>query len=104
MELPVVVSEIGGTAEGVWHAETGFLVKLDDIDQLAARIHEILRSDELRCKMGLAARAFVEQRFGRVALAERHEELYAETCQARRKPVPGTGDPRVRRESFGVGR
>jgi glycosyltransferase involved in cell wall biosynthesis len=76
MAVPPVAYDIGGVAEGLVHGETGYLVKVGDVDGLAARIRQLLEDPALRQRMGHAGREFVQRRFSLPALAERHENFY----------------------------
>ena len=78
MSLPVVVNEIGGTAEGLADQETGFLVRPGDFAGFIARLEQLLRDENLRHQMGNAARRRMEARFSRQQLAQRHESFYRE--------------------------
>ncbi len=76
MALPPIAYDIGGVAEGLVDGETGYLVKVGDIDGLAARIRQLLEDSALRQRMGQKGREFVHRRFSLPALAERHENFY----------------------------
>jgi glycosyltransferase involved in cell wall biosynthesis len=76
MALPPVAYDIGGVAEGLVNGETGYLVRVGDINGLAARMRELLEDPALRQRMGQAGREFVQRRFSLPALAERHESFY----------------------------
>jgi glycosyltransferase involved in cell wall biosynthesis len=76
MEVPPLVYNIGGTAEGVKDGQTGFVLTLGDLAGLVTRLGELLQDQKLRLKMGHAGRRLVEERFSLNALAERHEQFY----------------------------
>jgi colanic acid/amylovoran biosynthesis glycosyltransferase len=77
MELPVIVTNIGGAPEGLVDGETGFLVPERDVDAISDRIREI-HDDPARAKaMGRAGRLFVEGRYGITETTERLLEAYA---------------------------
>lgn len=76
MRVPPVVYDIGGTKEGVRHLETGFLVRLGDVEAMAQAVEQLLRDPELHTKMADAGRKFVEEQFSLSAFAERHEQFY----------------------------
>jgi len=78
MALPVVVHEIGGTADGVKSGETGFLIPENDPAQLVQRLRELLQNPAQREQFGQAGRRWIESRFSLTCLAERHELFY---CQ-----------------------
>lgn len=55
--LPVVASNVGGIPEVVRDGETGLLVPPGDVDALAAALDRLVADDELRGRLGRAARA-----------------------------------------------
>ncbi|HZW84618.1 MAG TPA: glycosyltransferase family 4 protein [Nitrososphaerales archaeon] len=61
--LPVVGSASGGISEAVADGVTGILVPEGDSRALAAAIRRLLDDDELRTRMGLAARERIEKEF-----------------------------------------
>lgn len=64
MELPVVVSDIGGAPEGLVDGETGILVPEKDIETIAFSIRRLYEAPEMRIRMGQAGKKFVESRYG----------------------------------------
>ncbi len=76
MGVPSIVFEIGGTAEGLKHGETGFVVKSGDRDGFLSRLRQLLKDEEMRGRMGAAGRIFVEEQFSLDSLAQRHEQFY----------------------------
>ena len=61
--LPVVASAVGGIAEAVREAETGYLVPRGGVEQLRERIATLLGDAELRRTLGARGRARFEQHF-----------------------------------------
>ncbi|NNM34103.1 MAG: glycosyltransferase family 4 protein [Gemmatimonadetes bacterium] len=61
--IPVVGTNLGGTAEIVRHGETGFLFPPSDAEALAACIEVLLADPALRTEMGDAGRAAFYERF-----------------------------------------
>jgi glycosyltransferase involved in cell wall biosynthesis len=80
---PVVHSDIGGAAEMIRSAENGFLFPVGDTPALIARL-AALGSAEARARMGAAARATVEARFGERAMVDRYEALLLDLESTRR--------------------
>ena len=74
--LPVVASAVGGLNELVEDGVTGFLVPPRDTRELADRIDRLLRSSELRMRMGAAARARASAMFSREQMVETIEGVY----------------------------
>src|SRR5687767_13839547 len=79
--LPAVASDHSGIPETVEDGRTGFLVAERDIAALAERMTRLLRSAELRRRMGAAAQALAEDRFDlsrQTAILEDHYDKLLE--------------------------
>ena len=76
MELPVIVTDSGGTHEIVRGRETGFVVAAGKVDALAAQIIAALEQPDLCRRMALAARRYVEQQLDAPIVARRVTALY----------------------------
>jgi glycosyltransferase involved in cell wall biosynthesis len=74
--LPVVATDVGGTAEAVVDGETGLLVPPANPHRLAAAILSLVSDRERRVQMGSAGRARVEQRFSARVAAKTLGMLY----------------------------
>ena len=74
--LPVVATNVGGNPEVVNHGETGYLVENDNEQELARRLIECLRDDELRLKMGEAAKLRARKLFSLDRMINCYRELY----------------------------
>ena len=61
--LPVVVSNVGGAPEAINDGVTGFLVNPGDREHLAERLRNLIRSPQLRRRMGQAGRDRYEAEF-----------------------------------------
>ena len=73
--LPVVATDVGGTAEVVVHGETGLLVPPGDPVALADALGVLLANPGAIEAFGRAGRARVEARFGERLMLERVESL-----------------------------
>lgn len=76
--LPVVAARVGGVVESVVDQQTGFLVAPASSEELAAAVSRLLTDDELREKMGVAARAHIVENFSWQSIAEDLEHEYRE--------------------------
>lgn len=76
--LPVVASDVAGTAEAVVDGVTGFLTPAGDADALADRILQLLRDPKLRAAMGEAGRARAVAGFSMEAMVAQTIGLYDE--------------------------
>jgi glycosyltransferase involved in cell wall biosynthesis len=81
--VPVVASRSGAIPELVKDNETGFLVSKNDPRALAERILKLLQDDNLREKMGRAARSWVHENFIWPRVAESMYECYSTLCGIR---------------------
>src|SRR5262249_12550052 len=83
--VPVIGTDSGGLPEVVTHRETGFLVPVGDIDQMAARTLDLLLDEELRRKMGAAARRRAVAQFDTANVVSAYERVF-ERVTARAQP------------------
>lgn len=73
----VIASRVGGMAEIVEDGVNGLLVPPNDEEALAAALTKLLGNDELRSRLGHAARLSAIARFEREQVIDRIERLYA---------------------------
>jgi glycosyltransferase involved in cell wall biosynthesis len=76
MGVPSIGTKIGGIPEVIRDGETGFLIPLDASDALAERILLLARDEELRHRMGEAARRFVSENFSIEKHRDAIQQLY----------------------------
>jgi glycosyltransferase involved in cell wall biosynthesis len=74
--LPVVASRVPGVEDIVRHGETGYLTNIEDPDDIAGRILELLADEGLRERMGRRGRELVEQHYTIDEFIGRLSELY----------------------------
>ncbi len=74
--LPVVATRVSGHPEAIEDGVNGFLVDLDDPEQLAQRCVELLQDDGLAERLGRAARETFLQRFDIDRQLRRYIEIY----------------------------
>lgn len=74
--LPVVATDVGGTAELVTHGVTGLLVPPEDPAALADAFAELLTNHERRAAMATAARQRAEREFTLDRMVRRYQDLY----------------------------
>ena len=60
---PVVVSDVGGLMESTKPGVTSLVAKKGDVDDLCDKIDILIKDENLRSEMGLAARNFVEENY-----------------------------------------
>lgn len=61
--LPVIVSNIGGLREVVEHEHTGFLVDVNNLNEISDKMVYFARDNAAKIKMGKAGRAWVEEHY-----------------------------------------
>lgn len=86
--VPVVATAVGGNAEVVADGETGFIVPPARPDRLAHAMVRLLDDDELRARMGGAARARMREEFSFEAQAAAYVELLERLVSKKRTAMP----------------
>ena len=81
--VPVVATRSGAIPETVKDKQTGFLVSKNDPRALAEGILKLLGDDNLRGKMGRAARRWVHENFIWDKVAEEMQKCYFDLCGLR---------------------
>lgn len=74
--LPVVASQVAGTAEVVLHGETGLLYPPGDLEAFTACLRTVLRDPQLRQRLGAAARQRMLNEYSVPRLAQRYAALF----------------------------
>ena len=78
MELPVIVSDVGGMKYGLLDGVSGFILREGDLVSFADKIEWLIKNEELRAKMGRAGRYFVVNNFDTKILGDKLLEIYSE--------------------------
>ncbi|WP_417857557.1 glycosyltransferase [Xanthomarina gelatinilytica] len=76
MELPVVVSDVGGMKYGLIDGETGFVVKEGDVEGFVKNVERLIKHPELKIAMGLSGRQFVVGNYDNHFLTKRLLDIY----------------------------
>ena len=63
MEVPVIATRVGGSAEAITDGQTGFLVTPGSVNELVRKFGEVFSDDVERIAMGRRARETVAERF-----------------------------------------
>jgi glycosyltransferase involved in cell wall biosynthesis len=74
----MIVTDVGGNAEAVVHAETGFVVPPRDPKAISDAIIALARDPAARKRLGAAARKRVEEEFSIDKCVKAHLDLYQE--------------------------
>ena len=77
---PVVASRVGGLPQAIADSVTGRLVAERSVSELADAIRQLLQHPDDARRLGAAARADVQARFGWARTAERMEAAYERVC------------------------
>jgi glycosyltransferase involved in cell wall biosynthesis len=70
MELPVVITNVGGIGEIVVDKENGFIIPVDDETALLERLRLLIGNKELRIRLGKNGRKIAESKFDLETVAE----------------------------------
>jgi glycogen synthase len=79
--LPVIGCDVGGMREIITDGVDGFLVSVDDPEQLAGRIKTLAENPGVRKQIGDAARKTYESRFTGSKMAESIERMFCKITQ-----------------------
>lgn len=77
MELPVIISDVGGMKYGMIDGETGFVVPENHLEGFVDRIEFLIKNPQVRSKMGKKGREFVLSNFDNEVLGKRLKEIYS---------------------------
>jgi glycosyltransferase involved in cell wall biosynthesis len=86
--VPVVSTVHSGIPEAVIEGVTGLLSPERDVAALARNIQRLLSDEDLRARLGQAARAHIEADFNLRTQSKRLEDLYDEVTAGHRQPAP----------------
>jgi glycosyltransferase involved in cell wall biosynthesis len=75
--LPVVTTNVGSVSEIVINDKTGFVVQ-KSVREISKAIQILAQNRNLRIRMGLSAREYVNTEFSVQKLVDNHENLYSE--------------------------
>lgn len=74
--LPAIVSSAGGSPEVVVEGQTGFTHRPGNVEELRARLKELIERPDLRSSMSLAARKRIENVFEIHSMTRRYRKVY----------------------------
>jgi glycosyltransferase involved in cell wall biosynthesis len=76
MQLPTVVTQVGGNEELVINGQTGFMLPSGDVHGIAQAIIRLAQNEQLRRNMGRAGRKRIEREFSFTHRIQHIENLY----------------------------
>ncbi|HEY2932509.1 MAG TPA: glycosyltransferase family 4 protein [Acidobacteriota bacterium] len=82
MEVPVIISDSGGTQEIVQDGRTGYVVPAGDANALAKRIVQVLSNSNLTRQVTRAARHYIESELSARVQARRIMDLYEKILES----------------------
>lgn len=80
--LPVVTTDVGGSAEAVQHGVTGFVISPKDESDMSDAIIRLARDPDLRRVMGARGKTRVQEHFSSRAMSEKIFTVYSEIAKA----------------------
>jgi glycosyltransferase involved in cell wall biosynthesis len=89
MELPVVVTAVGGAPEVIEEGRCGFLVHYPDSSAMASRLVPLLTDRDLRRRVGEAARRRVVGTYSAAEMVRQIENLYVHLLGGKKSPRHG---------------
>jgi colanic acid/amylovoran biosynthesis glycosyltransferase len=63
MQIPTIISDAGGMAEGILDGITGFVVKQNSIEQFVEKVELLACENVVRKRMGFVAKKFVKEKY-----------------------------------------
>ncbi len=75
-EIPCIGTNVGGIPECIIDKETGFLFEKHNIKELKEKLEILIEDEDLRKKMGVNARLYIEKNFSIKSMTEKTENLY----------------------------
>ena len=74
--IPIIATNVGGTAEIVTHGESGILVSPYAPEEVAHSARLLANDLDLCARMGRCGRALAESKFSLRSMVDAHERLY----------------------------
>lgn len=76
--LPIVATNVGGLVDCVVEGRNGYLVKVDDVETMAHRIDELLKSEEKRIAFGNFGAVHAEEKFSVKTWSAEYDKVFNE--------------------------
>lgn len=83
MQVPVIATDTGGISEVIVNNQNGVLVKVNDVESLAAETVRLLKNKEERLRLANEAARTVAERFNSDRYVNKLDELYTELYRAK---------------------
>lgn len=75
--LPVIATNGGGTPEIIENGVSGFIVEPGDCNQAVELLKKLLSDNQLKTRLGLAAKQRIEEKFSLRSMTDKYINLYA---------------------------
>jgi glycosyltransferase involved in cell wall biosynthesis len=85
----VIATPVGAIPEIIHHGENGWIVEVDDLEDLENSIIELLGNSDLRTRLGQAGRQSVEQHYSIATVTSQLIDLYRLVAGKRRTSTAG---------------
>ena len=85
--IPIVTTDTPGCRDVIVHEESGYLVAIKEVVQLADYLFTLINSQALRQQLGAKARERVKQNFSTNIIVAQHLQLYENLLQPARQLV-----------------
>lgn len=76
MEMPVLVSDVGGMKYGLISGKTGYVLPEHDIEEFANCALNLFKNDKLRDQMGQDARVFIKENYSIELVTQQHLDVF----------------------------
>ncbi len=80
-EVPVIATRVGGLAEVIEDGKSGYLLPLGNVEAMAERTIEVLKSPERRAQMGKRGRAIATEKFSPQTALNAYLDVYHSVLQ-----------------------
>jgi glycosyltransferase involved in cell wall biosynthesis len=91
--VPVITTPVAAITEVLEHERNGLLVPVGDIDALTAAIRRLIEDDDLRHRLGAAARADHARAYDIRGYAARLVKLWGDVAAQQKSPAPALRGP-----------
>ncbi|MBI4722343.1 MAG: glycosyltransferase [Candidatus Stahlbacteria bacterium] len=80
--IPAITTNVGGIPEVMENGKTGWIVNIEDIDEIISRIKQLLDNQEIRTIMGEYARKIILNRFDKHIITAKIKKVYEDVIHS----------------------
>ncbi len=81
MEVPVIATDVGGTSEAVVDGTTGYLVPVEDAEQIAWKVIQLLNDQSERRELGKQGRIHIIENFSIESYVRDYEKFLTQASR-----------------------